>query len=454
MSQAQIIDYNYKFADDNHELSHIPGNDGIPYFGRSLHFIFRFYELAKEHYEKYGEISRIKVLHQRGLIVLGADNYQQVFLDKERNFSTETGYESSLGQFYKGGLLLRDFGEHKVQRRIMQSAFKTAAMKGYVTQMLPVMNRHIQQYDQNKKFLFGPHIKRTLLDVGAKIFIGVDGPEQLTHKLNQAFCDINNGLLAQVKKEIPGTAFWRGKRGMRFLHEYFQSIIAARRAGDSQDMFSFMCREQMEDGRFFPDEDILPHISFLLFAAHDTTTSVLNHMVMYSAMQPAWQEKMRAEVDALGKDQLEYEDLDKLQIIDRVFQECLRLHPAAGLLTRRTVRECEMGGYTIPANTMLFIPVVFNHRDPRYWTNPETFDPDRFSPERAEFKNHSFCYHPFGGGAHKCIGMHFGSMLAKVFMFNFLKTYRYSTPQNYKPRLLWVPLPKPARLPLSLERIR
>ncbi|WP_188109599.1 cytochrome P450 [Pseudohalioglobus sediminis] len=441
----------YKQEPDNRDLDHIPGSDGLPYFGRGLDAVFRLKDLADEHYRKWGEVSRIKILDQRGVLVLGADNYQRIYLDRDKNFSAEMGYDANLGQFYKGGLLLRDFEEHKFQRRIMQSAFKTAVMGNYVAEMNPIIEAHLDSWSQHGRIEFGASIKELLLAVGARVFIGVEASGAEAEALNRAFTDINEGLVGQVKKELPFTKFRKGKQGERFLARYFAELIPRRRGSDGTDMLTYMCNEKQEDGRFFDEQDIIAHASFLLFAAHDTTTSVLNHLVMYSAMDPSWQRKMRAEVESLGKDTLEYEDLASLELIDRCFHECLRLHPSVPLMTRRTIRECELGAYTIPPNTMLFLPPMFNHRDPRYWSNPDQFDPDRFLPERAEHKQHSFCYHPFGGGAHKCIGMHFAVMLAKAFMFQFLKRFDYQTPKGFKPRLLWVPLPKPARLPLDIS---
>ena len=271
--------------------------------------------------------------------------------------------------------------------------------------------------------------------------------------MNQAFLDINEGLLGQVRKEIPGTRYYKGKKGERYLRSYFSQQIPLRRNGDGTDMLSFMCREKTDDGEYFPDDLIIPQGSFLLFAAHDTTTSVLNHMMYYSAMHPEWQEKMREESLALGKPYLDYEDLEKMEAIDRVFHESLRLRPSVAFFARRTINECEIGGHRIPRDTMVFLSPIHNQRDPRFWTNPDQFDPDRFSPERAEHKNHTFCYHPFGGGAHKCIGMHFANMLAKTFMHQILLKYEYSLPENFKTRFEWVPLPKPSRLPLRFKRL-
>jgi cytochrome P450 len=84
------------------------------------------------------------------------------------------GYARTLGRFYKGALLLRDHGEHRFQRRIMQSAFKTEAMRGYFGTMGPMLKEAVEGWDGREDFLFFPAIKQALLDVAATIFVGLD----------------------------------------------------------------------------------------------------------------------------------------------------------------------------------------------------------------------------------------------------------------------------------------
>jgi len=442
----------YKQAEDSTDLKHIPGKYGLPLIGRGLTALFNFPGMVDEHYRKWGEVSRIQMVDQKGVLVLGADNLQKVFLDKEKNFSNEMGYSKTLKNFYDKGLLMRDFDEHRLQRRIMQSAFKTDAMQLYISELNAMMSEQIKQLDTRDPLLFYPFIKELLLRIGVKIFIGVDNIDNEYRNINQAFLNISDGFLDQLKKEIPGTPFYRGRQGMRYLHDYFRKLIPVRRAGDGTDMLSYMCRETMEDGSYFSDDDIIAHAAFILFAAHDTTTSVLNHLMMYSAQLPEWQRRMREQSLSIGKETLDYADLERMTELDNGFHEAMRMHPPIPILIRRSIRDCEMGGYHIPANTVVMMAAIHNHYSDKYWKMPAAFDPDRFSAERLEHKNHSFCFFPFGGGAHKCIGMHFALMLGKTFMHQMLLNYDYELPVGFTPKLEWVPLPKPAKLPLILRR--
>jgi cytochrome P450 len=78
-----------------------------------------------------------------------------------------------------------------------------------------------------------------------------------------------------------------------------------------------------------------------------------------------------------------------------------------------------------------------------YWSAPNTFDPERFSDGRAEHKNHPYCWVPFSGGAHMCIGLHFAIMQIKLVMFEMLRNYRWSVPDGYEMPVQQSPISKP-----------
>ena len=452
---TELAEESYKTQPHNTRLGHIPGDYGLlPYLGKSIELVTDLYAYVDKCYKQYGPVSRTKIGGKEGLLLIGPDIYKQIHLDLDKCFSTQMGYDSNLGEFYRGGLLLLDGDEHRFQRRMFQTAFKTEPMKGYVDIINPLFSSSLKEWDNKEDFLFFPSIKRTLLEVGSSVFIGVNDSDEEMERMNKAFLDISEkGLMGLFKVDLPGFKFHKGKSGKKYLENYFRGIIPQRRSGDGSDILSFLCREKMDNGEFFPESMIVPHTSFLLFAAHDTTTSTLSHIVLHTAMNPLWQDKMRAESLALDKEFLDYDDLAKLESLELVFKETLRLHPSVPLMTRRTIRDCEIGGYSVPANTMLYLPPSYTHTLPEYWTNPFEFDPNRFSAGRQEHKNHSFCYIPFGGGIHKCIGMHFANMMVKCFMHQLLINYDYSLPDNYQPKLKSFPLPKPGDdLPLILKK--
>jgi cytochrome P450 len=110
--------------------------------------------------------------------------------------------------------------------------------------------------------------------------------------------------------------------------------------------------------------------------------------------------------DVLGGRMPECEDLPNLPYTRMVFQEAMRLYPPAWAISRRAIEDDEVGGYRILAGTTVLVSPYVTHRNPRYWEDPEIFDPERFLPERSAGRP-EFAYLPFGGGPRKCIGDHF-----------------------------------------------
>ena len=103
--------------------------------------------------------------------------------------------------------------------------------------------------------------------------------------------------------------------------------------------------------------------------------------------------------------------------------------------------------------TPVGISPIHTHHMPALWTRPQQFDPERFSPERAEHRRHAYAYLPFGGGAHLCIGQHFADMEVKAVMHQVLRRWRWSVPAGYRMPYQLVPIAKPRDgLPIMLER--
>ena len=133
---------------------------------------------------------------------------------------------------------------------------------------------------------------------------------------------------------------------------------------------------------------------------------------------------MREEAASIDKEFLDYDDLEKMPLADAAVKETLRLHPSAMVAQRRTIRDCELGGYRIPANTLLFLVPQYTHRMAEYWDNPHTFDPERWLEPRNEHKRHPFSFVAWRR-RHKCIGMHFALHRQELFT-QFLRRYEFS----------------------------
>lgn len=426
----------------NRNIAHLPGDNGMPVFGYTFEFLRDFPGLIKRKSEQYGEVFRYKVLFQDAINLMGPDANEFLLKDTHHNFSSKLAWDVVLEKIFPNGLMLRDFENHRFHRKLLQSAFKKEAMVGYVDKMNPGLSEGIKQWPIDRDFRFFDHIKALLLDLGAEIFLGMDLGKD-AQRINDSFIHAVDAVLTIVKLPIPGTAWYKGVKGRQYLEQFIGSQIANKRRNPGNDFFSQICQGKGDDGEELSDQDIIDHMIFLLFAAHDTTTSTLTSIVYTLAKHPEWQTIVREEIQSLNCDHLDYEDLGKLEKTSWVFKEALRMYPPLPMIPRRAIRDCEFKGYRIPKNAAVGIHPMHTHYMPEYWTNPYTFDPERWSPERAEYKKHFYQWVPFGGGHHKCLGLNFAEIQTKVFLFHFLKRYNVDVKPGYVMDFQVVPLAMP-----------
>ena len=125
--------------------------------------------------------------------------------------------------------------------------------------------------------------------------------------------------------------------------------------------------------------------------------------------------------------------ISEMKYLDCVIKETLRLHPSAPLLLPRESRDkCEINGYEIPAKTRVMINAWAMARDPRYWTDPESFMPERFLDSSVDFRGTNFEYIPFGAGRRICPGMLFGLINVEVPLAMLLYHFDWKLPNGMK----------------------
>ncbi len=379
---------------------------------------------------------------------------REILLDRNQDFSSRVGWEYAIGELFEGGLMLRDFDDHRAQRNIMQAAFRPAAMRGYLDIMNPFFARALEHWPTDQPFRFFPKVKRLGLELAAALLLGVrlDGHEGA--QVARAFIDEIKAGVALVRKPVPPFRYWRGMRGRAFLTRYFSEQIARRRATGGDDVFSQLCVASDEHGERLTDGEIVQHIIFVILAAHDTTSSAATTAIAHLAQDPSWQDRLRDEITSFDSPVMQYDDRDALPQTDWVFKEAIRMQPPVPYMPRRSVRDCELGPYRIPKNTAVNACSLITHYLPEYWTDPDRFDPERFSPERAEHRQHPSLYYPFGGGAHMCLGVHLAGMQAKAFLYQFLRRFRVERASTETLRFRALPIPQPRGwLPVRLTRI-
>ena len=425
----------------NRNLDHIPGDYGLPVIGHTYSLLRNSHKMGKHMLDTYGPVFRSSALFQRTVGLVGPDAARFVLLEGEKNFAAEPAWNLIIGGLFQGGLLLKDFGEHRSHRRALQQAFKRPVLEAYCNSLNYYLDEGINSWPVGTHFDLFPRLKRLLLENAIQSFFGED-PDCDTQALSRAFIDMLDATLTLVRKPLPGTKWRRGMAGREVIKSYLKSQIQLRKANPGNDFLSSLCTASDEEGRL-TDDEIIDHMIFLIFAAHDTTTSTLSSATRILCQHPQWQTRLRQSFAAVQGEHLSMDDFAALPELDWFFREVLRMHPPVPGITRRTVREVEYGGYTLPANASVFVSIRLMHYLPEHWTNPETFDPERFSPERAEHKRDSFQWLPFGGGAHKCLGLHFAEMQTKIFLFQLLRKFSVALDPKHAPQIRAVPLEMP-----------
>ncbi|MGH8453511.1 MAG: cytochrome P450, partial [Nevskiales bacterium] len=291
-------------------LHEIPGDPGWPLIGRSFDFLYHMDTVLHARYARYGEVSWTRAFGERFIGLLGPDANQFVYQNRGDLFAS-SGWEFFLANFFHRGLMLLDFDEHRMHRRIMQAAFQREALEGYLALMNPGIESGLAGWQTGEKFKVFDHLKALTLDLASEAFIGhAPGPEAA--KLNKAFLDTVRAPTDIIRYPLPFTRWRRGVIGRRVLEEFFRARLPAKRASTDADLFARLCHARTEEGEQFSDDDVISHIIFVLMAAHDTSTITLTNMIYHLARQPVWQERLREESRALGKTALDYDDLSKL----------------------------------------------------------------------------------------------------------------------------------------------
>lgn len=431
----------------------MPGMPGLPVIGNGLAFLSDPIGSGLRASAQLGPVFWNNALGLTMVSMAGPDANQFVLRNRGDLFSNNQGWDYFIGKFFHRGIMLLDFEEHRHHRGIMQAAFKRPVMERHLALMNPAIERGIAKWQPGKRFEVLTAIKQLTLDIATEIFMGEElGPE--ADRINKAFVDCVRAGTSLVRFPVPGGRWKKGLDGRKVLEDFFYSRVAQKRAHPTDDLFSRLCQAEDEHGRRFSDDDIVNHMIFLMMAAHDTSTITLSAIFYYLGKHPEWQVRLRREALALGKRDVTYEDLEKLHDAGLVMKEALRLYSPVHVIPRKTVKDVEFMGYRIPKGTFIVISPAVTHMMPQWWSDPERFDPERFSEGRAEHKRHPYMYVPFGGGAHMCIGLHFAEMQVKTILHHVLQRFEWGVPAGYRMPTDYTTLPVPAdRLPVRLKRV-
>jgi cytochrome P450 len=321
------------------------------------------------------------------------------------------------------GLLTSDGDLWKRQRRLMAEAFAPKRIQSYAAAMVRVTDASLGSWRHGEEKNLHAEMSRITMEVVADVLFGAGVGHADGQTVAKSMETINRFFTISPEAILPLPAWAPTPRNTRFrdavsrIDEVIFRIIAARRAGAPRDdLLGTLLAAQDEDGTTMTDRQLRDEAVTLFLAGHETTALTLAYTLYLLSTHPDVERRVFAEVrDVVGDRLPAMGDVKALAYTERVIKESMRLFPPAWTTGREAREDLEVRGHRIPKGAQILMSQWIVHRDPRWFPNPEGFDPDRWLPDRARALPR-FAYFPFGGGPRICIGNHFAMMEATLIL--------------------------------------
>ncbi|MDH6244436.1 cytochrome P450 [Mycobacterium sp. OTB74] len=307
------------------------------------------------------------------------------------------------------------------RRRALQPLFTKQHVTEFATHMADCANPFSPGWVDGAELDLDKECRRLTLRVLSRTILGLDLDARaaaVVDPLLTAAMYITNRAVRPVRAPwwLPTPARRRARAASAELHRHAYDVLQACRADPALDARLVRALTDVTDpetGKRLSDEDICHELVVFLGAGYDTTATTLTYALWALGRHTHLQDRVAAEVAALGERPLTSDDVPRLGYTVQVLCEALRLCPPAPVITRMVMKDFDVGGYRVQAGNGVMVGVYAMHRDPSLWDHPLVFDPDRFSPESSSGRDR-WQYLPFGGGPRSCIGDHFAMLEAAL----------------------------------------
>jgi cytochrome P450 len=378
----------------------------------------------------YGDIVHLRLGPRHDYLLNHPDHVRSVLLaPTQMRRSLPRALKPLLGR----GLLTCPEDFHRRERRLLQPAFGRQVVATYADAMVDCAARASSRWSEGQSIevaaamldlalaivvrtLFGSDIEKDAGAVGGL----VDAIVAATDKDTIPFLD-------QVLARLPLSRTRRLARATRAFRDFIGGLLAARPPDGSRetDLLGFMRSHREANGDpSFSDAQIMDEAVTMVVTGHETIGTAIAWTWFLLSEHPEVEARVHAELDDMlaGRSPC-YGDLHRLPYLDRVFSESMRLYPPVWLIVRRPERDVCIGGYDIPAGSYLHMSQFVVHRDPRFYPEPERFDPDRWTPT-AEAARPPHWYFPFGMGSRRCIGETFARVEGLLVLATIAQSWR------------------------------
>jgi len=348
---------------------------------------------------EFGDVAHFTFGPQHLYLVNEPDLIRDVLITKQHSFMKGRALQRTkllLGE----GLLTSEGDFHLRQRRLMQPAFHRDRLARYGEVMVANAERTASAWRDGETIDVAQEMMRLTLAIVAQTLFGsevsgeADEISRALTELMEVFT-ISLNPFTQWLQKLPLPKTRATQRAIdRLDATVFRMIEERRRSGiDRGDLLSMLLLAQDEQGGGgMTDRQVRDEAMTLFLAGHETTANALSWTWYLLAQHPEVERRLHEGNDAYAR---------------MVLAESMRLYPPAWIIGRLALEDVEIGGYTIPRGAIVIVSQYVMHRDPRYWPDPERFDPLRFADDSARPK---FAYFPFGGGSRICIGEGFAWM--------------------------------------------
>jgi cytochrome P450 len=385
-------------------------------------------------FQRYGNVAAIRFLIWPTYMIFEPHDVKHVLQENHRNYSKETYLTRFLRPLFGLGLFTNDGQSWLHQRRLMQPAFHRKQLATFGKLMTGATESLLERWQNaahGRPLDVAAEMMRLTLQIVGQALFSIDLSDE-TETVGQAFTALTASISDYIFNPFPPLGFptprnRRIQQSIRMLDAVVQDIITEHRrlSVDKGDLLSMLLLARDEEtGEGMNDRQVRDEVMTLLLAGHETTSNALTWTWYLLSQHPDAESRLHAELEqVLGGRIPTVEDLPGLLSTRMVLEETLRLYPPVVGFNRKALADDEVGGYVVPANTLIWLSPYVTHRHPDFWENPDVFDPERFSPQRSAGRPH-FAHFPFGGGPRQCIGNNFALLEAQLILATIAQRYR------------------------------
>jgi len=389
------------------QLIYRPGADPIAFFTN----------LART----YGDLASYRMGGEQVFFVNDPATIRDILVTRSRSFMKGRGLDRAR-RLLGNGLLTSEGTDHLRQRRLMQPAFHRDRIADYGRTMVEYADRMRRGWRDGETLDVAHEMMRLTLTIAGKTLFGLDVESQAAD-VGRALTAVMESFwtamlpLIDVLERMPIPPLRRAKKARERLDAIMYRMIADRRAegeaiADRGDLLSMLllAQDDEDEHRRMTDQQVRDEAMTIFLAGHETTANALTWTWYLLSQSPDIERRLHEELDrVLGGRLPGVEDIPSLGLVERIVTEAMRLYPPAWIIGRRALEDYPVGGFVAPARSIFVMSQYVVQRDPRYYRDPDRFDPDRWTPEfRAALPK--FAYFPFGGGPRQCIGESFAWM--------------------------------------------